>query len=134
MTIKILTFVAGLGLFMTAPAQAACERALRGIQVDSQFRMGNSWDYTYFNITDHALGAKSVIQVKYANCEDDECKQKLDLLENANWKHQLLKFSVDEHTCSHLWDYFIQNNGGGTADFLNINQLTTVEVDTTYPF
>jgi hypothetical protein len=134
MTIKTLTFVAGLVLLITAPAQAACERALRGIQVDSQFRMGNSWDNTYFNINNDSLSAKSVIQVKYANCEDDACKKKLELLENAKWNHQLLKFSVDEQTCSHLWDYFIQNNGGGTADFLNINQLTTVEVDTTYPF
>lgn len=133
MIIKLLT-LAVLSFPFSPPAKAACERALRGIQVDSQFRMGTTWDSTYFNITNDSLGAKSVIQVKYADCEDDACKQKLELLENAYWKHQLLKFSVDEYTCSHLWDYFIQSNGGGTADFLKINQLNTVEVDTRYPF
>ena len=133
MVIKFLTLALFLSTF-TSPAQAACENALRGIQVDSSFIMGQSWESTYFSITDHSLGAKSVVRVKLADCESDKCKQKLDLLENANWNHQLLKFSVDDHTCSHLWDYFIQNNGGGTADFLNVDQLSSVEVDTRYPF
>lgn len=133
MIIKLLT-LAGLTFTFASPAQAACERALRGIQVDSQFRMGTTWDHTYFNITNDSLGAKSVIQVNYADCEDDACKQKLEVLENANWKHQLLKFSVSDQTCANIWNYFIQNNGGGTAEFLDIRQLTVVEVDAHYPF
>jgi len=119
---------------MASTAHAACENAFRGIHVDSQFRMGTTWDYTYFNITNHALGAHGVIMVKYANCETEECKSKLNLLENATWNHQLLKFSVTDQTCSNLWNYFIQNNGGGTSDFLDIRQLTVVEVDSNYPF
>jgi hypothetical protein len=133
MTIKLLT-VALFSFVFTLSAHADCEQSLRGIEVDSGFIMGQKWDSIYFNITNHALGAKSVVQVKYANCEDDACKQKLDLIENANWKHQLLKFSVDAQTCSNLWNYFIQINGGGTADFLDIRQLKTVDVDFHYPF
>ncbi len=133
MTNVFLTLVLFFSLCSTT-AHAACERALRGIQVESQFKMGTTWDSTYFTIINPSLGAHGVIMVNYANCETDECKSKLELLENANWNHQLLKFSVNHYTCSNIWNYFIQNNGGGTSEFLNIHQLNTVEVDSTYPF
>ncbi len=124
-----------LGFFLTGSfAHAACENFLRGLQVESQFRMGSSWDATYFQVKSDSLRARTVVHAKYSECTDTECKQKLDLLENAKWNHQLLKFSVSESTCEKIWSYFILIDGGGTAENLPINLLTEVAVDAHYPF
>jgi len=120
--------------FSTTMAHAACEGLLRGLRVESEFAIGDPWKATYFEIASNYLRAKATVGVHFDQCTTVECKTKLDLISNAKWEHHLLKFSVNESTCSDIWSYFILMDGGGTAEFLDILKLTTVEVDSTYPF
>jgi hypothetical protein len=133
MIIKFLTLVV-IFFFSNSHAHAGCENFLRGLEVESQFRMGSSWDATYFQVKSESLRARTVVQAKYSECTDNDCKQKLNLLENAKWNHQLLKFNVSESTCEKIWSYFILIDGGGTAENLPLHLLTEVSVDSHYPF
>lgn len=118
-----------LMLLMNTSAYADCETLLQNLRVESEFAIGDPWKATYFDITSNYLRAKTVVSVRYDQCTSENCRSKLELISNSKWEHLLLKFSVDRATCDNIWSYFILISGGGTAEFLPIEKLISVQID-----
>jgi hypothetical protein len=125
--IPVLLFI--IVQLLETTAHADCENLLQGLRVESEFAIGDPWKATYFSITSNYLRANTVVSVQYDRCTTEDCKSKLDLISNAKWEHQALKFSVDQTTCQNIWTYFILILGGGTAEFLPIEKIQTVQID-----
>ena len=126
--------LAVLALCLAPVAHADCENFFRGFHVDSYYYGGNPSESVYFEISSDDLGLRATVAAYYDRCSSDLCKKNLEVLRDAPYDSELIKFGVTPAICSNLDKYTMMTNAGGSIDVIPVQAILSADVDLNYPF